>query len=225
MNPVAFVPIDQVVATFNSLMEGADSIDTAFVKEWVYLGIQEIGPNISWYNECDIYPVDLTLQKPKDFHQAIDIALYDSGGCELAYVFRGKGRRIHKSDTALINEDVYAPELASPIDLSEDQYYYHLGSNANGVVASAVLKYWKLPTDVNGDLLIPENDVFPLALFCRYCYYMRKDDKQGIAFAKPIWIAARNEARGAHRTLSMLEAGEIARSWNTMIKKMRFRQF
>lgn len=223
MNPASFVPIEQVVSTFNSLMEGADSIDSAFVKEWIYLGLQEIGPNTAWYGESELFPTDLLLTKPTDMHSAIDIALY-AGTFELSYVFRGKGRRIHNSDNSLVNQGTYAPELHAPLDLSEDQYYFILGSNGVSCT-SAILKYWKLPTDVNGDLLIPENDVLTLALFCRYCYYMRKDDKQGISMSYPIWLKARREARASHNTLSMLEGTEIARSWNTMIKKMRFRKF
>jgi len=221
----SFVPVDQVIATFKSITEGADTIDRAFVKEWVYLGLTELGPNMAWISEpVTLYPIDSGLQKPLDMYSPIDIALYDVNGAELKYAYRGKNYRIHVSDNSLLNNAEYAPGLGAPIDLSEDSYYFHLGSNA-GSVAYAILKYWKFPTDENGELKIPEQDVFTLSLFCKYMYYMRKDDKVGMGQFHNLWIAARNEARTAHKIPSMLEGAEIARGWNSMIQKMRFKNF
>lgn len=219
-----FKSVDEIIALALSVTEEADSIDRAYMKDWVYEGLKQIGPNIAWYAEATIYPTELQLEKPKDLYSAIDIALYDSNGSELRYVLRGKGRRTHVSDNSIIDRGEYAPDVGAPIDLSEDAYYFNLGSNGTGV-AYAVLKYWKFPVDSNGDLLIPEEDSMALVLFCKYLYYMRKDDKVGIGQFKNMWIAARNEARAAHNTPSMLEGTEIARSWNSMIQKMRFKKF
>lgn len=224
MTTSAFVPVDQVIATAMSILEGADTVDRAYFKEWVYLGLTELGPNTAWYDEAVVYPVELALKKPDNIYSIIDVALYDVNKNELVYTYRGKGSRIHASDSVALNSGEYAPSLGAPIDLSEDSYYFHLGSNGASV-ASALIKYWKFPVDENGDLLIPEQDVFTLALFCRYMFSMRKDDKVGIGQFHNLWIAARNEARAAHRTPSMLEGTEIARSWNSMIQKLRFRLF
>jgi len=222
----AFVPVDNVIALAMSISEGSDTIDRAFMKDWVYLGLQEIGANASWFEEATIYPVDYALRKPDNMHSAIDIALYDSAGSELKYVLRGKGHRIHESDNSLINNETYAPVLGAPIDLSEDAYYFHVGNNATGaLVDHANLKYWKYPVDEHGDLMIPEQDVLTLTKFVKYMLYFRKDDKQGIRLTHPIWTAARNEARGAHNTPSMLEGTEIARTFQSMIQKQRFKQF
>lgn len=220
----SFIPADRVIAFASSVLEGSDTLDRAYFMEWIAAGLNEIGPNTSWYGEATLYPTELTLRKPLDFYEAIDIALYDQSGCDLSFVFKGKGTRSHRSDNSLINQEVYAPGLGAPIDLSEDAYYFHIGSNGYAV-SYAKLKYWRFPTDENGDLMVPEQDLLPLALFCRYCWYMRKDDKTGMAMAKNSWIAARNEARANHKAPSMLEGTEIARSWNSMIKKMRFKTF
>lgn len=222
--PSSLVPIDQVVSTAMSVLEGADTIDRAYMKEWVYLGLLEIGPNMSWYDQAILYPNEFTLKKPDNFHSAIDLALYDSSNHELRYVYRGLGSRIHASDNQLTNSGVYAPTQGAPVDLGEDEYYFHLGSNS-GSVAFATLKYWAFPFDENGDLLIPESDIMALVLFIRYMWYMRKNDKQGMSIMHNLWIPARNEARAAHKIPSMLVGGEIARSWNSMIRKQRFKTF
>lgn len=224
--PSVFVPASQVVATAKSVLEGADNMDRAFFKEWVYLGLQELGPNMAWFGEATIYPVDYALRKPADLHSTIGLALYDSEHKELQFVYRGKGSRIHESDNELVNDGTYAPGLGAPIDLSEDAYYYNLGTSEGAQrVAYAKIKYFRLPVDEEGDLMVPESDVFPLTLFLRYMWYMRKDDKRGMAMAHPIWIAARNEARTAHKIPDMLLFGEIARTFNSMIPKQRFKQF
>ena len=224
--PSSFVPVDNVVAIAMSMNEQADTIDRAFLRDWIYLGLQEIGPNTAWYDEATLYPTDYSLRKPDNMHSAIDIALYDSDGGELSYVFRGLGTRIHESDSPLTNTGDYAPGLGAPIDLSEDAYYFHLGSNGmESMVASAVLKYWKFPVDEHGDLMVPDSDVLALAKFVAYMMYFRKGDKQGIQLTHPIWTAARNEARGAHKIPSQLEGKEIMRTFNSMIQKQRFKTF
>lgn len=221
----SFVSVDQVIATAASIIEAADTVDRAYFKEWAYLGLLELGPSAAWYDEATLYPVEMALEKPKNMYNAIDLALYNSTNQEMLYTYRGKGKgRIHASDNSLTNNGTYAPLLGAPIDLSEDTYYFHLGTNGASV-AYAVLRYWKFPTDENGDLMVPEQDVLSLSLFLKYMYYMRKDDKVGIGQFHNLWVAARNEGRTAHKLPSMLEGAEIARSWNSMIQKMRFKRF
>lgn len=226
MNSSSFVPVDSVIALATSVIENSDSMDRAFFKDWVYLGLKEIGPSTHWYGEATLYPVDGLLEKPKDMHSAIDLALYDASGKELKYTYRGLGTRIHESDREILNTGIYAPVLGAPIDLSEDVYYFHLGSSQGAQqVAYANLKYWKFPVDENGDLLVPDEDQMALVQFLRYMWYMRKDDKQGISMSHPVWIRARNEARGAHKIPTQLQGTQIARSFSSMIQKMRFKQF
>lgn len=225
----SLVPADQVIATATSVLEGSDTIDRAFFKEWIYLGLIELGPNLSWYGEATIYPADFSFKKPSDMHSAIDLALYDSQGKELRYVLRGKGGRIHVSDNEIVNDGAYSPGLGAPIDLSEDSFYYYIGTSAaSQMVNAAILKYWKLPVDVYGNLLIPENNVMALVMFIRYMWMMRKagsGNRFDLASAKVSWIASRNEARAQNKMPSMLEGMEIARTWPSMIQKMRFKQF
>lgn len=224
LGEAAFVSADEVIAIANSINEDSDHIDRAYYIEWIWLGIKELGPTMFWYNEATVYPVEFTLQKPKDLYSTIDIGLFDSSGNEISYAFRGKGTRAHASDNTYINNGMYEPAFGAPVDLSEDAYYFHLGSNSDAV-SYARIKYWKYPLNEAGDILIPESYVFPLALFCKYCYYMRKDDKTGMGMMHNRWIAARNETQAANNTPSVVEGTEIARSWNSMIKKIRFKKF
>lgn len=224
MNTAAFVPVDQVIATAASLREGADHIDRAYIKEWIWLGLKEIGPTLAWYNEARLYPTEFALQKPQDYYDAIDLALFTESDSELRYTYRGKGTRIHNSENSLLDGAPYAPEMGAPIDLSEDQYYFHLGSNGSAV-NYAILKYWKFPTDENGDMLIPEQFVLGLAIFCVYMFAFRKDDKVGIGQFHNLWVAKRNELRAEANMPSGIDITELARSWNSMIKKTRFKNF
>lgn len=224
--PAALVPASQVVATAKSLIEDADNIDRAFFLEWVYLGLQELGPNTSWLGEAQIYPTDYSLRKPDDLHTSLKLALYDSNGGELQYTYRGLGTRSHASDNTLVNDGTYAPALGSTIDLSEDQFYFHLGSSEGAQrVAYAKLTYFKLPTDANGDLLVPESDVLALTFFIRYMWAFRKNDLSAVSLLHPIWIRRRNEARTAHKIPDQLIGTEIARLFSSLIPKMRFKQF
>jgi len=222
----ALVPASRVVALAMSVLEEADTIDRAFIHEWVFEGLKQLGPNISWYDEAVLYPVEYSFKKPDNMSSAIDFALYDSQDHELRFVLRGRGSRIHQSDNQLINDGEYAPGLGAPIDLSEDSHYYNIGTSAGAqAVAYAYIKFFKFPVDETGQLLIPEEDTMPLVYFIRHMWYLRKDDKMGIAQSNNKWIAARNEARGAHRTPSMLVGKEIARTWNSMIQKQSFKIF
>lgn len=221
----SFVTADQVIATAASIIEDADTMDRAFFKEWIYLGLQQIGPTDAWVTECTLYPNDgLQLPKPKDMYMPLDLGLYDVGGNELRYSFRGLSTRIHQSGNTTLDAGQYAPEFGAPIDLSEDSYYFHLGTNSS-LVSYAVLKYLKYPVDEVGNLLIPEKDILPLSFFLKYMWYCRKDDKVGMGQWNNKWIAARNEARGEHRIPSILDATEIARGWTSMIQKLRFKIF
>lgn len=220
----SFVPVDQVVATAMSLVEVADTIDRAYMKEWVYLGLNDIGPNVSWFKEASLIPTGLQMRKPTDLYSTVDITLYDANNCELKATYRGLGTRSHFSDNSLINQGVYAPALGAPVDLSEDAYYFNLGSNGTAV-AQAKIKYMAHPVDEDGNLMIPENLVLPLSYFVVYMYSIRKSNLQGQQVNNQKWIAARNEARGANNTPTMLVGTELARSWNSMIQKQRFKLF
>jgi len=221
----SFVSVKQVAATAKSIIEDADIMDRAYFDEWIWLGLKELGPNTAWVSPpTTIYPNNLELQKPKDMYSPISIGLFNSGGQELRYTYRGIGTRVHDSGNNNIDAGIYAPEFGAPIDLSEDAYYFHLGTNG-GSVSYAKIVYWKYPVDEVGNLLIPEDDVLPLAFFVKYMWYCRKDDKAGMGQWNNKWIAARNEARGSHKIPSELQGTEIARTFNSMIQKMRFKTF
>jgi len=222
--PSSYVSVDQVIATASSIIEQVDTMDRAYFKEWVYLGLQQIGPNTAWYNDVTLYPNNLELKKPSDMYAPVDLALYDGNNHELRFTYRGLGRRLHQSGNNVLDEGVYAPEFGAPIDLSEDAYYFYLGTNSSQV-SYALLKYLKYPVDEVGNLMIPENDVLPLSYFVKYMWYCRKDDKQGMGQWNNKWIAARNEVRGEHKTPSLLDATEMARTWNSLIQKARYKNF
>lgn len=221
----SFVSIDVVRSTAKSIMEDADTMDRAYFDEWVYLGLGEIGPNGAWISPpTTLYPVNMELLKPKDMYAPISVGLYNSSNQELRYTYRGQGKRVHLSGNNNIDASIYAPEFGAPIDLSEDAYYFYLGSNGTAV-SYAKITYLKFPVDELGNMLIPETDVLALAHFVRYMWMMRKNDKQGERMARASWISMRNEARATHRIPSELVATEIARTFNSMIQKMRYKTF
>lgn len=220
-----FVFVERMEALAASTIENVPSSARAFFKEWIGEAIKQIGPSKAWYSgPVVLYPTDYMFRKPVDMYDPIDIALFDSSHNELKYAFRGFAKRIHASDNNLINTGQYVPEQGAPIDLSEDAYYFHLGTNG-AAVDYAVLKYWKMPVDDTGELLMTESNTFAIMMFIHYMMALRSGNHIDKGQARNAWLSARNEARSENKTPSMLEMDEIARSWNSMIKKMRFKQF
>jgi hypothetical protein len=218
-----FVPLEEVVATAMTLVVPADDSDRNVFRQWAYLGLRDIGPTNAWVDDCVLYPEELKLPKPEYMYKPITLALYDANNTELLYAYRGSGRRVHSPSNSITADGVYDPNFGAVIDVSEDAYYFHLGSNATSV-SYAKLKYLKLPVDENNNIMFPEDTVLAIALFIRYMWAARSNSNMVTVYERS-WVMARNAARGRSKTPTTMEADEIVRKWITLIPRLKYKEF
>jgi hypothetical protein len=220
-----FVPLNQVTAEAASIIKGSTEKDRLLFKQWVYRGLREIGPGKQNIDVCTLYPVDLSFKKPEDCASIIDVALFSSTGEELKYTYRFGKSRIHRSRNSYINDGVYSLSVDALVDVSEDDFYIHMGSNGN-TVDKAVVRYFKFPIDEEGMPKIPEDQVFALMLFIRYMWAMRDNDNRSeIEQNYNMWLRERDRAKSRNKMPSMLEGKQIAKNWMSLIDKPFFDNF
>lgn len=221
-----FIHIDEAVAIAQTLLPENFSKDKAIARQWAYMGLRNIGPTAHWFATCTLKPNDnLTMKKPDDMWKAIDIALYDSAGCELRYSYKGLGRRIHASRFSALEQGEYLPNAGAPIDLSEDTHAFHLGSNGSGV-AFAILKYWQLPIGVDGLPLIPEGLALAVAFFIRWMWTVKTNENQSDRQISELnYKAERAKARAEANMPSGIEMEQIGKEWTSLIGAPQFKNY
>lgn len=220
-----FVHVDEAVALGMSLIDGSNSMDKAVARQWAYEAVRDIGPTDSWFKQCTLYPNEnRSFKKPIDMWKPIDIALYDSAGCELRFSYKGLGKRIHRGNT-LITQGTYAPALHAAIDLSEDKNYFHLGSNGATVVA-AFINYWQLPVDEDGLPIIPEGQKLAVAFFISWLWAKRQRENQtDIATSRADYMAQRAKCRNEANLPNGINMDQIGKDFTSMINAYNPKQF
>lgn len=219
-----FVHVDEPIALAMTLIPNSDSMQKAIARQWAYMGLRDIGPGEHWFDEAILYPNDnLVMKKPADMYKPMDIALYDSAGMELKSSYKGRGSRIHAGNIAVQN-GIYAPTLGSAIDLSEDAYAFYLGTNGIDV-ASAKVKYLKLPIGDDGLPLIPEGQVLAIAFFIRWMWSIKTNVANDRQLSEIDWKKARIEARNAMKMPNGIEMEQVAKEWVSLLNAPQFKQF
>jgi hypothetical protein len=203
-----FISVEEVVANAQSIIPDADDKITNLMKQWVYLGVKEIGIALEDIKVCELYPEDNSFRKPDNLVLIDDIALLDSTGLEYQYTYRGPGKRIH---------DGTEPDTTVPIDISEDDYYIHMGSTGSGI-AKAVLRYYALPIDEHGDIKIKQDYLVPLIDYLTYMW-ARRTESRNLGMYYDLWKSQLLKAKARNRAVSPLAAKAVADKINSMIKK------
>jgi hypothetical protein len=148
--------------------------------------------------------------------KGIDLALYDGSGNEYQYKYQFGKKRIHINTTT---------GEQSKIDVSEDAYYYHLGTNASNI-AYAKLRYYAYPIDDENNPMFPNHHMLALMMFIKWMWELRKNDNQSaIGMAEGNWIKQSTKAKAANKMPDMLKGKEIATTWMSMIDKARHYDF
>jgi hypothetical protein len=213
----SFVNVEEAIATAESFLPEGISLTRPFARQWAYLALRDIGPGDHWFEECWLYPNEnLNMRKPDNMWKPIDIALYDSSGNELKFVYRGLGHRKHRLDRV---------DLQPYIDLSEDTHCFILGSNGTSV-NKAFLQYWRLPIDEDGTPLVPESQVLAIAFFIYWMWEKKQRTNQSaIAQARQDYLEARREARNRSKMPSGIAFEQAAKEWTSMLNSPQFKQF
>ncbi len=203
-----FISVEEVVANAQSVIPEADDRATNIMKQWVYLGIKEIGVSLEDIKVADLFPEDNSVRKPDDLIIIDDVALLDSAGNEYQYHYRGPGTRIHTASE---------PTDAYPIDISEDDYYIHLGSTGSGITTVRI-RYYALPIDEHGDIKIKQDYLLPLIDYLAYMWARRTKDKS-LGTYLTLWTQQLLKAKAKNRAVSPIAMKALSEKINSMIKK------
>lgn len=208
--------MDQCTAFAVASIATATNEDRLLFKNFVYQAYIDIGPNKSWLHECVVPVEDLSIKKPSDLSTLVDMALYNANDCEVPYTFHPSATtRIHV-DRFLIHSAVTQQRILTRIDVAEDAWYFNLGSNGS-IVSYAKLRYLALPTDKNGDLLIPDYYQMAMMLFCRWMWSMRKNDNRSeIDQNRTYYQVERDKVKGKNKMPSPVEARAIQAAWMSL---------
>jgi len=167
-----------------TVVKGANLADRNIWREWVYECVKDLGCSDNEIKTCVLYPHSGIATLPEHCRQIIEVSLFDSTNRQLIHQFRpGKTRIFHDNrmaptpsagdttDTSVINN-------LTPVDVSNDEFSIHLGTNGDNV-ASVVIRYFAYPIDQATNLpLIREEDMMACVYFIRYMEALRADDNR-----------------------------------------------
>lgn len=213
------IPLNEITAEAKSILKDATDNDRLLFRQWAVTALKQLGPTKDNMDVCTLYPIDYSLRKPSDCSSAVDIALFTHSGNEIKTKYRAGAQRIHNRRDRNIRDGQFNLSNGLPIEISEDDYYFHLSSNSDEV-SYARLRYYKLPIGDDGSPMIPEIYREAVIQFIRWRWQIRQNENQSaIAQARQDWLMERGTAKGNNKMPSMLEAKSIMSDWVSMIGK------
>jgi hypothetical protein len=211
-----FLNIGEVVAHAETVIGDLDEADRVLLRQWAWLGEQQLGFGAVNEETSEIVVTDLAIRKPSHMASAIDIGLYDAAGSEYQYKYQFGKNRIHEHSRS---------GSQRKIDLSEDAYFYHLGTNASDITY-AKLRYYSYPIDSENNPMFPNHHLLALMMFIKWMWELRKSDNQSaIAMAESNWLKQSTKAKAANKMPDQLKGEEIAKTWMSMIDRVRYYNF
>lgn len=225
---MTFLTLDEVAANARTICPDARTEDSNLFKQWIYWGERQIG--LSGLDE-DIEEIEFTgtdIRKPEYYASGIDIAAYDSANGQIPLRYKGSSARIH-SDPSRSVFDFVSSDLTDrirAIEVVENPFYFMFEDRAVGLISRVLLRYYRLPFDNEGNIRIPETHIIALMQFCRWNWAMRNGDDKGMEDrAMSNWLREAARARSRNKMPSMLAGKEIARTYMSMIDKVKFDTF
>ena len=215
-----FLDIDEVIANASTIIKGMNSELELLARQWVWLAIRKIGPSFNDIEVADIDIIDKTITKPIDCISVIDLALYSDDGSELGYRYnKGGSTRTHRK------EDVNAL-----LNIYEDPHFIHISDEFNSSFTSPVLcrlRYYKFPLDSCGMPLVPEIHLFPVMMFIKWMYEMRENpnNSYSVSAARNDFMSALDVAKTMNKSVTPIQAKEIARTWKSMLPNPNFNKY
>jgi hypothetical protein len=218
-----YIPYDEVVSEAITAIgaEGEDEIAKQYVKTFLWRGLQKLGDSNEQLETVKLYTKNLLIKKPKDYKKLDSICLYDSADNQLPHLYHS-GKRVYPQTDGINyyttdSTGVAVSEFVGPIDISENEQNFVLGTNGTDV-AYMLLRYWQYPLDADGIPLIREDEVEALILYARLRWSMRKNVNQSeIRENRIAWMQAADQCKALKKSTSNEEAKTIHRSLNRMI--------
>lgn len=174
-----YVELESVVARAISVVGvGIDNeLMKNFAREWIWMAVLDLPVSEDNIKVCQIESKNLTMKKPDDMRRFLEIALYDDQDRYIPHVFHAGKKRIYP-DTRVFPMSVDASyECGVPVDLSEDQFAFYIGTNGSNV-SYGLVRYFAYPLDKDGMPMIREDDVMTCVYFVRFMASMRRDDNR-----------------------------------------------
>jgi hypothetical protein len=216
-----FLDIEEVVATASTVIPGMTDEEKLLARQWSWMAIRKIGPSSDHIKTIDIDIYDKSIEIPSDCISIIDLAIYDSHGNDIKYRYnKGGSLRTHKKD--LIGNQL--------INIYQDDKFIHISDDASGsglIPASARVKYYAFPLDDCNQPLIAEVHLFPVMMFIRWMWSIRNrpTSTYETSSAANDWRQALDVAKANNKTVSVLQAKEIARTWSSLIPNTNFNKY
>lgn len=201
-----FVNIDEIVAEAQTTNTSA-SVETWNIwKQWIWRCILQLGIGDDSIKVCQLNVKDYMARLPEDCRDVIEVSLFDAAGCQLAHQFKAGKARIYQDDRLLLAATTGNSPLLNqlvPVDVSNDQYNIHLGTNGANV-ATILIRYFAYPLDQNGQPLVDDRDVEACLLYIQYKQSQRDKDGQGVVEAnRNAWMREADRARARKKMSSM----------------------
>lgn len=204
-----YVDINSVTAFAMTICKGKDLADRNIWREWVYECVKDLGVSDDEIRVCTLYPKNGVAKLPTECRQIIELSLFDSSDCNLLHQFRPGNTRIF-NDQRLIpsasagNTNNTVINNLIPVDVSNDLYNIHLGTNGSNV-AKILIRYFAYPVDEITNLpLIREDDRMACAYWIRYLESLRSNDNRSeIEQNQKIYFQEADRARARKKCESM----------------------
>ena len=207
-----FLSVEEVVSAASTIVGAYPSREERMIYSmWVWIAEKQIESFKLNTKSDELVVIGLVANKPEDHVRTQEFSLIDSQGSDIRYRYRGYNKsRVHP------RTEVNNPNL---IDVYEDDTCFHLGSEGSDIECIH-LRYSAIPMDSEGNLLIPDNHLYPIMMFIKYMDLLRKgSSSSALEDAKYEWKVQASKARGRDNMPSMPEFREILTRWQTLIPK------
>ncbi len=221
-----YVSADEVIDTASSVIATATEQDKAFMLQWLWEGLQQLGVSEEQIQVCTLIPKNCIAKKPADLRMLLDISLYDSQGLLIPSVFRSGKKRIYPIQpptNVIVSDNTIIPLW---IDVSEDLNNIILGSNAANTVAVIGIRYFAYPLDAQGRPMVRQDETMALIYFLRFMWSLRKNDNRSeIDQNRNMWLLESDRTRAKKKMVPQEELKTIARAWRSLIPNLNDNQF
>lgn len=225
-----YVELDAVVAEAISVigLSGDDELAKNFCQQWVWRAATSFPVTDDMIEVSKVDMKNLIIRKPTNAKRILDVALYDASDNLVPHVFHAGKKRIYpdvesysyKVVTDEGTDDEEETTYYLPVDLSEDDRAFYVGTNGENSVSYAQIRYFTYPLDKDGMPLIREEDVLTCVYFCRFMWSLRKNENQSeIRQNELMYKQEADRARAMRKSadLSNEKRKAIAATFNRMI--------
>jgi hypothetical protein len=228
-----YVDINSVIAEAISITPDTDAGDWAIARQWVVTALMQLGTSEDEINICTIQAINLTLPKPDDMRCYVEMALYDSQHNYIPHIFRGGNRRIYPDNRVTTPLGITGGIIPTsqilhtvPVDVSEDQLNFYLGTNGRHV-DNAWVRYFAYPIDDNGLPMIREDEKFAIMTYIQWAKASKKGENQSeIAMKWQMWAKQHDMARARKKSDRSNDMHKtIARFWMKLIPEFNSSRF